>query len=313
MATYRLRFRFHVSQKGMITGNEKEIEFTLPNQRSATRHCTDAEKFSDSTKFVILSGGYSTEGQALEYAGKLKDAVLCFGAKFRLGVDVGKDKASGHVSKHVKDKIFDEQSIKMIDDVHGITAYSEDYPTSCVSISSVGIVSPPRESSFFTKEVCKILETPDPLGNQIKLAMELLTSSYFESSPRARFLTLVLAAESILAPENHESDVKYLIDEFIEKTKVSDITSKEKQSVLGSLNWLYKDSISQSLRKMASKHLPEKTYGGLSPEKFISKCYDARSKLVHTGSVENSKYNIGTLAANLEVYMTDMLTTIAGI
>lgn len=43
---------------------------------------------------------------------------------------------------------------------------------------------------------------------------------------------------------------------------------------------------------------------------FISNCYDARSKLVHSGKVDETQYNIDKLAANLEVYLKDMLTAI---
>jgi|WetSurSiteA1Bulk_404760.scaffolds.fasta_scaffold01234_9 hypothetical protein len=293
----------------MIIGEENKLSFTLPNGSIATLHC-DAEKFSDSTKFVILSGGYSIEAEAIEYASKLKNAVLCFGTKFRLGIDVGKDKTSSCLSQYVKDKIFDEHSVRMIDDVHGITVYSEEHVSSCISMSAVLLVNS-RTSDFFTEEICNILSQELKVNSRIQMAMELLTSSYFEASPRARFLTLILAAESILCPEDRSLKVKELIDNLREHTENSDITPEEKQSLLGSLDWLYKDSITLSLKKMGTNHLQGKIYDGLPAEKFIKKCYEARSKLVHTGSIDNSKYNIGTLAANLEVYMTDMLTTIS--
>ena len=58
MMTYGLRLRFNISDKGMIRGDDKEIEFTLPNGHTATMKCIDTNKFSDSTKFDIRSGGY---------------------------------------------------------------------------------------------------------------------------------------------------------------------------------------------------------------------------------------------------------------
>tara|TARA_R110000787_G_scaffold146062_1_gene259807 strand:- start:14235 stop:15125 length:891 start_codon:yes stop_codon:yes gene_type:complete len=296
----------------MITGDDKECEFALPNGCCASMQCLDGDSFSLSTRFAVYSGGYSTESEALEYAQKLKDAVLCFGAKFRLGVDVGKNKASGFLAGHVKEKIFDEQGVRIIEDIHGISAYSEEYPVACFSISAASLVSP-RGAKYLMDEVFTILSSEHYLDAQIKLSMELLTSSFFESSPRARFLTLVLSAEAILAPDHRSLKVKKLIDELKSHAKSSDITQQEKDSILGSLNYLYRDSISQSLRKMAATHLTYNVYDGLASEQFIKKCYDARSKLVHTGSVDASKYNIDTLAANLEVYMKDLLTNISGI
>ena len=85
------------------------------------------EKFCESTKFVIISGGYETVEQAHQYGCKIKDAILLYGTKYRVGVDLGKDKASGFLASSVKDKIFNEHGVKMIDDVHGLAVYSEEH------------------------------------------------------------------------------------------------------------------------------------------------------------------------------------------
>ena len=310
MSTFKLRIRFHVAHKGIISGSSKEFEFDLPNGHVATLHCLDSEKFCESTKFVIRAGGYKTEEDASRYGYKIKDAILLYGTKYRVGVDLGKDKASGFLAPTVKDKIFNEHGVKMIDDVHGLSVYSEEHPTSCMSIKATGLVNV-REVEFLTNEIRDLLYKDVQLDSQTKLAMELLTASFFESSVRARFLTLVLAAESILRPEDRSEKAVNLVGELIEKVKVSDITEDEKNSIKGSLRWLYKDSISQSLRQMAIRNLTGKAYDGVNPEIFIKRCYEARSKLVHSGSVDESKINIGTLAANLELYMKDMLISMS--
>ncbi len=309
-STYRFRFRFHISQKGKLQGKGNKFEFILPNGHKATLHCVGAENFDESTELVIISGGYLSSDEALAYAHELKESVLCFGTKFRFGLDLGKEKASSMISRYLKDKIFEDGGIVIIDDVHGISVYSEDHPTSCGGMSC-GFLWNSRENSFFVDEVCKIISAPRKVDDKIKLSMELLTASYFEPSPRSRFLTLILAAEAILTPDECSEKVKLIVAELITHTKHSDLGDKEKCSILGSLNWLYKDSISLSLRKMASSYLPDKKYGGLPSDKFIKKCYEARSKLVHTGRVDDSKYEIGGLAANLEVYMTELLSTLA--
>jgi hypothetical protein len=197
----------------------------------------------------------------------------------------------------------------MITDVHGVTAYSEEYPTFAMRLSATGIINA-RASDLFADEINKFLENDNKIDNQKKLAMELMTLSFFESNPRSRFLALILAAESILTPCYRDVEVQALVDQLIKQTKASAINESDMNSILGSLNWLYKDSISTSLRKMATRYLSGKSYDGMPSELFIKRCYDARSKLVHSGKVDESTYNIGTLAANLEVYMKDMLTTI---
>ncbi len=312
MSTYRLRLRFHIAHKGLISGDSESLEFSLPNGHPATLNSVDSKKFSEATKFVILSGGYKTEEEALQCGYRIKDAVLLYGTKFRIGVDLGKDKATGFLATPVKEKIFNDHGVRMIDDVHGVVAYSEEYPTSCMSMSAVGLINV-REAGFFANELRELLCEEFKVSGQIKLAMELLTSSFFESSVRAIFLTLVLAAESILKPNDRSDEAKELVDELISRTESSNISEAEKSSIRGSLKWLYKDSISQSLRAMAEKYLTGKKYDGLEPERFIKKCYDARSKLVHSGSVDDSKYNIGGLAGSLELYMKDILIALSGL
>jgi hypothetical protein len=296
----------------MLMGEEQEYKFILPNGHGATISCGDSKKFAESTQFVVTSRGYESEEEAIAYAEELKESVLCFGAKYRVGIDAGKDMASGAISNVIISDILHKHGVRMVNDVHGISVYDEEYPISCVSVSSPALYNP-REMNFFIDELCKLISTPRRVNSKIRLAIELLTSSYFEKSARSRFLTLISAAEALLEPDDRSDNVKLLIDELRNHAKSWNICDTEKSSILGSLNWLYKDSISQALRKMADNHLSEKTYDSMSSREFIKKCYEARSKLVHTGDVDESKYSIGGLAANLEVYLTDMLTTIVGI
>lgn len=312
MKTYRYRFRFHISSKGLIQGEEKSTDFTLPNGMVATLHCIDSDKFSDSTKFALISGGYSSEEEAFFFGEQIKESVLCYGTKFRVGVDVGKDKTTGFIGKIVKDEVLRTHGVRIIDDIHGISVYDEEHPVSCGSVSGAILINA-RDKTFFLDEVCKLMSSRKTINAKTRLAMELLTASFFESSPRSRFLTLILAAEALLEPDERTDKVKLFVDELKGYTEASYISTEEKASILGTLNLLYKDSISQSLKKMAALYLGEIQFDNLSASKFISNCYDARSKLVHTGCVDESKYHIGSLGANLEVYLMYMLCKIAGL
>lgn len=312
MTTFKFRFRFKVAYKGTITGEENEFEFMLPSGHITTIRSIDNTSFSQATQFVVSSGGYTSEFQALESGFKLKNSVLFYAVKYRAGIDVGQEKESGSFSQYVKDKIFKEQGIKLLSDVHGITVCSEAHPTAFASASFVAVVGA-RNANFFSNEICSLLSNNVNVTDQHRLAMELMTSSFFESTTRARFLTLILAAESILSPDYRSEEVRSLIDEFKDLTNRSGIRKQEQDSIIGALNWLYKDSISKSLKKMANKYLPNTIYDGLSSEKFITKCYNARSKLVHSGKVKNEDYDIDALAANLELYMRDILTEITSL
>ena len=113
METYRFRLKFHISHKGLIKGESGELAFRLPNGHIATMKCLQAEKFDESKIFTIVSGGYPTEEEAANCACELKDVILCFGAKYRMGVDVGHDKASGIFSNHIKEEFLKERKERL--------------------------------------------------------------------------------------------------------------------------------------------------------------------------------------------------------
>lgn len=312
MSTYRFRIRFHISSKGNITGDVKEHCFVLPNGEKAILSAIDAETLSEATKFVIISKGYKSENEAVLSGTKMKDSLLYFAVKYRVGMDLGKDKATSFLGSSVKDKIFEEHGVKLENDIHGLSIYSDEHPISHFSSSAFGIVNP-RNSAFFSSEICSFYRGISNFDGKAQLAMELISASFFETSPRSRFLTLVLAAEAILEMGEKNQETQSVVSELISLVKNTTLTEPERNSIIGPLRWLKKDSISLSLKKMAATYLPNKQYDSLKSEAFIKKCYDARSKLVHEGGVDESKYNIGTLGAQLEVYMSDLLSEIVSI
>lgn len=310
MRTYKFRFRFNISWQGQLEGDENQVQFTLPNGSPATLACCRAERIKDETKFCIHSGGYKSENEALNYGMEVKKAVLCYGAKFGLGVDVGKEKRGFEVSGLLTDKILKEHGVLMVPDIHGIAVYSEDHPISPVSMSARGTVDA-KNADFFQKEVCKILAKNPTLKPKIRLAMEILASSHFETTSRARFLALIQAAETLVKPSERCDRTRQLVDSFIEHTNSSEINEEDKISILGSLNWLRYDSISQCLQKSAIENLQNREYSGMASEVFIKKCYDARSRLLHSGSINESKYDIGALSSSLRIYLRDLLEQLA--
>lgn len=56
METFKFRFRFELANEGLLKGEDKQYEFTLPNKNIAHIQALNAEKFSESTKFAILCG-----------------------------------------------------------------------------------------------------------------------------------------------------------------------------------------------------------------------------------------------------------------
>ena len=310
--TYKFRLKFKVSHKGIIQSDVQKYHFTLLEDKPSTLKGLDAKTLGDSTQFSIVSGGYETEDEAYKKGILIKRSVLSYGAKFRIGVDVGRDIRTGGFSRFMKDKIFNERGVKLIDDIHGVSVYSEKYPTMIGSVGATALINA-RPVDFFVDEISQLVSIADTFNPKILLAMELITASIFETTHRTRFLTLVLAVESILEIDERPEDVQELVEKIIEITGNSGVDHATKKSIIGSLKLLKKESTSRSLRKQSLRYLRDKEYGGLNSERFIKKCYEARSQLVHTGKVNEEKYNINTLAANLEMYLKDLISVLAGI
>jgi hypothetical protein len=136
MSTYRYRLSFFVHFPGVIQHEEKSFNFMMHKGIPTTLSSMDSDSISKGKEFVLSSGGFCSEEDAFNTGTMLKDSLLLSGVKFRIGIDVGKDKSSTTMSNYFKDKIFNEHGIKIIDNVHGLTVYSEEFPVTTLSISA---------------------------------------------------------------------------------------------------------------------------------------------------------------------------------
>jgi hypothetical protein len=118
----------------------------------------------------------------------------------------------------------------------------------------------------------------------------------------------MLSIESILEPAKRSASAIEIIDATITQVKDrDDLSSQERESLKGSLNWLKNESISSTGKKLAHRLLPDNKYCEMSSEKFFGHCYQIRSNLVHTGSPKIDEEQFGRVTANLEVFVSDIL------
>jgi hypothetical protein len=69
--------------------------------------------------------GFATEYEAAKAGRHVKNAVMWWGAKERVGVDVGNDSTNAVVSQTWIDQVRKEQGIRLINELHGlhVTSY----------------------------------------------------------------------------------------------------------------------------------------------------------------------------------------------
>jgi hypothetical protein len=312
MITYRFRLKFFVHTSGVIHHDERTLDFLLPKDIRATLSCLDGKSISEGQQLVLSGGGFTSKEDAANVGKQLKDSLLLGGVKSRIGIDVGKDTAISTMGPDVKNNIFDKYGVKFIDDVHGLMIYSEEHPVQISSVSSPTLYSPANAEKF-TNLVSALFCANPVLSDKVRLSLELYGASHYETSSRARFITLVIATEALIEPRDRDVMTRKTVYGLIKQVMNSGLGGKEKDSLIGSLNWLYKQSISQALREMAERYLLDRQYANLIASKFISHCYDIRSKLVHKGNVDSDTVHIGALAAQVNIFLSDLLVEMVGI
>jgi hypothetical protein len=128
---------------------------------------------------------------------------------------------------------------------------------------------------------------------RLSLAIDLYASSRHEETQRGRLVTLVTALEALVDPNRlggaPATVLKKLVDEA--KRLQSETEADEKEEVarlLDRLQGLKRESIKQSLRRLAAK---EAETLGQNPTDFadlLATAYDVRSQLLHTGKANHA-------------------------
>lgn len=276
-----------------LRSSNKDIVYTL--------YPSDKEKsLKDSSEFIIKGVGSSTEEEAREEGMKVKNALMWFGINNRLGVNF--IKSTGKSSNFLKKELFDKFGVTVLDD-NGLNIYPEnDESTVFISFSGEGYgIHKPLKPFAETFQNGLNIE----LNKKKKLSLELYNASHFESSIRAKFLTLIIAIESLISPIKKSDEAVKFIESLIEQTGQQ--AREDIKSLVDRLGDLKIESISSSAKSLVKKHLEYKQYDGNSAEGFFKKCYDIRKKLVHDGDLPEGIGDLSKITINLDKMVSDLL------
>jgi hypothetical protein len=118
---------------------------------------------------------------------------------------------------------------------------------------------------------------------------------------------LMMAIETMLNLQDRDEATSAHVRELISLTQGAALPDSQKQSLLGSLEWMLQESISQSGRRLATT-LTSRTYMNQTPQKFFRTCYDLRSRLVHGATPRPDFDSVNTAAAQLELFVGHLLS-----
>jgi hypothetical protein len=148
---------------------------------------------------------------------------------------------------------------------------------------------------------------PLHLSEKQRLAAELYCLSFFDTSFRSRFITLVTAVEALLNPVMRPAKVQSLIDNVKASLRGLETDDATRESMRGSLDYMKYESIGQAGRSLADSLLGDREYSGMKPGRFFNRCYGLGSEIVYRGAPSDSTVDLLQESNALQAFVGDLL------
>jgi len=310
MPLYDFRLRFNFPEAYRIGSDAEEIELlVLPlGERIKMRSGAIGRPIKDHAQVAVLGGPFASEDQARDAAEKTKRALLYWAIEQRVGIDFGDGKQRSGATKAGLAMLQKQHGCPVRNDIHGIDIYEHVEKLRFVNVHAEAKVGkhPPKLIDTFRREY---LHSRHLTEKQV-LACEIYASSFFDVSPRSRFITLVTVVEALLEPLKRANEVEALVEEFKAKTRQSTIDQSTRDSIIGSLERLRHQSISQAGCALAGRLIPNELFDGQSSAEFFSRCYELRSQILHRGKIEDELVDVLDLANSMEGLVAKLLLAV---
>lgn len=308
---YNFLFCFQFSNGKISRGKPKCIEFEGKSTGESLKLIASGERLESNRRWRIFGKSYKTREEACSAAEAIRIAVLYYSIQTRTGIDYGNHPG---VSKSGVTQEALDLFTRLYNDTYG-------EPTIALSDNlGMQIFEAQKQiiySGFSGESGEAVL--PDKFVNSIsqaykgyridsaqkELAIELYTMSHFERTIAARFLILCTCLETLIETPPRTQKAFQYIERLVEQTKSADIPNEDRDSLLGSLRHLKKESISQAGKKMSEALLGSKKYADKKPSDFFKYIYNLRSQLVHSGNLDQRK--ISPIFNEIDKFVADIL------
>jgi hypothetical protein len=288
----------------------EEIELLVlpPGKRIRMRSGATGRSIGEGAQVAVIGGPFASRKQARDAAEKAKRALLCWATEHRVGIDFGDGKQRSGATKAYLAILQKQYGCPVRNDIHGVDIYEHAAKPIFVSVRGKATVGkdPRKLVDTFQREY---LHTRHLTEKQV-LASEIYSSSFFDVSPRSRFITLVTAVEALLERTRRANEVEALLEEFKAKTEQSPIQQSTRDSIVRSLEQLKHESIGQAGRALANRLIPSDLFDGQSSADFFSHCYNLRSQILHRGKIEDESLDVLYLANIMEGFVAKLLLAV---
>jgi hypothetical protein len=301
MGTWGFRFRFLLPRDKRINEESDSFEIYLPSEdKTIILKAHERDSIREAENLVISGKGFRLREEAERCGNRVKNSILLCGPILRTGFDIGKDKASFIIGNYLKEK-GKELGFNIIEDTHGLCIFEEELKVTVFSSKSSVIIGTPLK--LLIDKFNHIYGIDINLSNKETLALELYNMSFFESSLRARFVTLISAIEALCKRFKRSNEAIKYLDNLIDITSNSNLFEIDKKSIINNINNIRTESISESCRQLVKKNL------GIDKEAEFIKYYKIRNQISHNGAPHRG-INLGTEILGLEGLVSNLLESL---
>jgi len=305
---YRLNFRF--ARTGIIALDEDnaDAEVQMIWEPGGSPYCliSCGASLQEADQFQLSQGNFQSAEEAWEMARRDARALCVLAAELGVGVDISPVDVGSYSAEKAKPGTLrfspglfaqaeQKHNAQTVAQKRGITVIQQTKKDE--GFVSVGVRDGRLETSALSPRGLQMMislvdQQEIQLDDQTSLALEIFNSSFFESSARAQFLTLIQMLEILSSRQTrsnesleHVLQLKKLTKEAVERAKnerrVADVdTLTRMMSTLGDLKY---ESITQAIQSLVAETLVSEQILQMTPSDFVKHCYKTRSELTHDG------------------------------
>jgi hypothetical protein len=298
--------RVMLPQRRSITTDNKELRIT-PAEDVRLVALDDVDTLKDAKNLACVGRGYASADAARAAARRWRGLLERSFALMQLGGDFGDRAPGGGLSGEFRQQLEDELGRPVFYDNYGAMVFKESlWPRFVRMGANLSTGSPIDILTAAAEEARRLGLT---MQEREGLAYDLFAASFFQTGPDARYLMLMTALEALIEPQTRPPASIEHVQRLIQLTRDSDLPEDETRSMVSALERLKDESIGQAGRRLAVR-LGERRYkdGAETPVQFFSRCYTLRSNLVHGHVPRPAEGEVGSRAANLEVFLGHLLS-----
>jgi len=273
---FGFRLRYFAPPGICLENAARELTFSLPGgpQPLVLRHTLkEANDLpTEPEVFIIEADGFVDEETARTFGARLKTTLsVCF-ARHGLGFNLGEDRATSSLASSIRAELRATYGVDMRPTVHGLDVFEITLPIKHFRVRARGSVI--RVLREFPESIMAEFKEWT-LDQKQTLALSLYNASHNQFS-QARFMSLITVVEVLATRQASSEAIIAFLCECLDNLNKAELTEPEQVVLRNGLGNLKTESISGSCKKLVQ-------WAGGDAHLF-SRCYNARSELLHNGT-----------------------------